>query len=161
MYHWIMKAKNGGLSIVTTRYERATNLASEIARGYFEETYQTQEFYDPNGETIRLYYIDANQLYPECMIHKLPISGYHFLYEKWDTSILMEKDRLLNIGYKAKEDEPWRKQGDKGWFLEISGHFPIEIYKKDEVILKMQVHTNFKNGYAEDAGALGLIVPTF
>ena len=126
-----MKAKNGGLSIVTTRYEKATNLPSEIARGYFEETYQTQEFYNPNGETIRFYYIDANQLYPECMIYKLPVSGYHFLDEKWDTSILMEKDRLLNIGYRAKEDEPWRKQGDKEWFLEISGHFPIEIYQKD------------------------------
>ena len=71
MYHWIMKAKNGGLSIVTTRYERATNLPSEIARGYFEETYQTQEFYNPNGETIRLYYIDANQLYPECINSKV------------------------------------------------------------------------------------------
>ena len=85
MYHWIMRAKNGGLSIVTTRYERAITSLLKVAQGYFEDTYQTQEFYNPNGETIRLYYIDANQLYPECMIHKLPIGGYHFLNEKWNT----------------------------------------------------------------------------
>ena len=66
----------------------------------------------------------------------------------------MEKDRLLNIGYRAKEDEPWRKQGDKGWFLEISGHSGIKFYQKDgefwEIVTDKRnniIHQKLENYY--------------
>ena len=74
MYYFVLRAKRGGLSQVTTRYAKQINSKSKALREYFNDP----EF-DENAETQLLYYIDCNQLYPMAMLYKLPVGGWQFI----------------------------------------------------------------------------------
>ena len=67
-YYFLLRAKRGGLSQVTTRYAKVKNTKSKALHKYFNDP----EF-DENAMTTSLYYIDCNQLYPTAMLYKLPV----------------------------------------------------------------------------------------
>ena len=67
-FYFLLRAKRGGLSQVTTRYAKVKNTKSKALQKYFNDP----EF-DENAMTTTLYYIDCNQLYPTAMLYKLPV----------------------------------------------------------------------------------------
>ena len=58
-YYFLLRAKRGGLSQVTTIYAKVKNTKSKALQKYFNY----REF-DENAMTTTLYYLDCNQLYP-------------------------------------------------------------------------------------------------
>ena len=74
IYYFLLRAKRGGLSQVTTSYAKQINTKSKALQNYFNDP----EF-DENAMTNSLYYIDCNQLYPTAMLYKLPVGGYKFI----------------------------------------------------------------------------------
>ena len=63
MYHFIEKSIRGGISMITTRYDRASTLPG----------------YDASRPRVNLIYLDANNLYGWTMSEPLPICGFRFL----------------------------------------------------------------------------------
>ena len=74
IYYFLMRAKRGGLSQVTTRYAKVKNTKTKTLQKYFNDP-----DFDPDAMTASLYYIDCNQLYPTAMLYKLPVWDYKFI----------------------------------------------------------------------------------
>ena len=76
MYNMAIKAKHGGMCMISTRYSRIKNSIPKRLPKYFGET--DVEF-DENSKTVRIYYIDCNQFYPSSMLFKLPVGEYQII----------------------------------------------------------------------------------
>ena len=126
-YYFLLRAKRGGLSQVTTRYAKEKNTKSKALQRYFNDP----EF-DENAMTTSLYYIDCNQLYPTAMLYKLPVWGYKFIdVGDKDQQWIADIDFYENDNYIPKENMPARAQGAIGYIIEIDFHYPEETHKRN------------------------------
>ena len=109
IYYFILRAKRGGLSQVTTRYAKQINSKSKAIREYFNDP----EF-DENAKTQLLYYIDCNQLYPTAMLYKLPVGGYKFIRGSVKRTRMVDCniDKKENENYVQGNNMPPRAQGN-------------------------------------------------
>ena len=126
-YYFLLRAKRGGLSQVTTRYAKVKNTKSKALQKYFNDP----EF-DENAMTTSLYYIDCNQLYPTAMLYKLPVCGYKFISTDGKGQIWIANiDAEENKNYIPKDNMPARAQGDIGYIIEIDFHYHEETHKRN------------------------------
>jgi len=104
MVHFLEQAKRGGVSFVNTRYLSVTERKREDAGKKSKE---------------EIVYIDANNLYGNAQMHKLPIDGFRWL----------DEDELANFDVTSVNTD-----ADVGYYVECDLHYPSHLHSQ---------HSNF------------------
>ena len=103
MYSFFESAIRGGISQVTKRYSKANN--------------KYMQNYDETKPNIFLMFFDANNLYGDSMMGKLPTKNFAWVKEE-EKERLSQKEEILNLHDDARV----------GYAYEISGIYPNELH---------------------------------
>ena len=99
MYSFFESAIRGGISQVTKRFSKANNKYMKI--------------YDKTKPNIFLMYLDANNLYGDSMMGKLPTKIFAWVEEEEEKERLSQKEEILKL-----EDD-----AGVGYAYEIDGKY--------------------------------------
>lgn len=96
MYQMVEKGIRGGISMISHRYAKANNK-------YMND-------FNPEDISSYIVYLDANNLYGQAMVQKLPVNGFQF--------VEMGENEILNFD----------ADGDEALIVECDLHYPTHLH---------------------------------
>jgi|GEM_PF-1267341 len=109
MYQFCERGIRGGISMITHRHAKANNK-------YMED-------YDKSSIDSYIIYLDANNLYGEAMIQKLPTGGFRWVK---NPNIDYVKNFIVNDDKDEKKE--FIVKEDIGCFVECDLHYPVKLH---------------------------------